>query len=197
MAIGSLILGFFSVLFPAALGAIILGHISRSEIRKSAGRLKGAGMALAGLILGYLGIAVIPVLIIAAIAIPNLLRSRIAANEASAVGSVRTLVTAQTAYAETHPDQGYACSLAALRATGSTAGSTGLIDDSLASGQKHGYEFIVACGEADPTAYVVGASPVTQGSSGIRTFCADQSGVVRQVKDGTLVDCVNSGEPLM
>jgi len=85
-AIGSLVSGIFGLLiFPAAIAAIVLGHISRSEIRKSAGRLKGAGLALGGLIMGYLGLSVIPILIIAAIAIPNLLRARIAANEASAI----------------------------------------------------------------------------------------------------------------
>ena len=52
----------------------------------------GDGMAIAGLVLGYIGFAAIPfILIIAAIAIPNLLRARMAANEASAVGSLRTI----------------------------------------------------------------------------------------------------------
>src|SRR5713226_10287701 len=85
-ALGSLITGIFGLLlFPLAIVAIILGHISRSEIRKSNG-LQGAGMALTGLIFGYAGIAFIPlILIVSALAIPNLLRARIAANEASAV----------------------------------------------------------------------------------------------------------------
>src|SRR6266852_2316609 len=57
-ALGSLISGIFGLLlFPVAIVAIILGHISRSEIRKSNGRLQGAGMALTGLIFGYAGIA--------------------------------------------------------------------------------------------------------------------------------------------
>src|SRR5947208_16471365 len=85
-AIVSLVCGLFFVLLPAAIIAIIFGHLSLSEIRKSAGHLKGEGFAIAGLVLGYLGVLAIPfVLIIAAIAIPNLLRARIAANEASAV----------------------------------------------------------------------------------------------------------------
>src|SRR5690349_22797186 len=85
-AIVSLVCGFLSLLLPAAIVAIVMGHISRSQIRKGGNVQKGAGMALAGLIMGYLGVCVIPMLIIAAIAIPNLLRARIAANEASAVG---------------------------------------------------------------------------------------------------------------
>ena len=85
-AIVSLVSGLFFLFLPLSIVAIIFGHLSLSDIKKSASRLKGQGMAIAGLVLGYLGIAVIPVtLIIAAIAIPNLLRARIAANEASTV----------------------------------------------------------------------------------------------------------------
>src|SRR5260370_6629808 len=96
LAVASLILGILFLIFPAAILAIILGHISPSQIRDSAGRIKGAVMALAGLILGYAGVAVIPILIIAAIAIPNLLHSRMAANASVAVGSLRTFHAAPT-----------------------------------------------------------------------------------------------------
>ena len=88
MAIASLIFGLFFLFFPLPIVAVVFGHISLSRIKKSAGRLGGRGLAITGLVLGYLGIAMIPlILIIAAIAIPNLMRARIAANEASAVGS--------------------------------------------------------------------------------------------------------------
>lgn len=195
-AIASLILGFFSLLLPAAVGAIILGHISRSEIRRSAGRLKGSGMALAGLILGYVWISAIPVLIIAAIAIPNLLRARMAANEASAIGSLRTIVVAETTYAQKFPDKGYACALTNLGGTGNSAQGAGLIDETLAAGQKYGYRFVVSCAESDPTSYYVGAYPMKQNSTGVRTFCADQAGVVRELQGGTVEDCLSIGEPL-
>ena len=99
-AIASLVMGFFCFVFPVAVAAVVFGHLSRSEIRRSAGRLKGKGVALAGLILGYFGIAIIPLLIIAAIAIPNLLlRSRTADNQASALRSLRTIFTAAITYA--------------------------------------------------------------------------------------------------
>jgi len=68
------VLGICGFLFPflLSIAAIILGHLSLSEIKKSAGRVTGQGLAIAGLVLGYLGIVTIPViLIIAAIAIPN------------------------------------------------------------------------------------------------------------------------------
>ncbi|MGH9817020.1 MAG: DUF4190 domain-containing protein, partial [Candidatus Acidiferrales bacterium] len=99
MAVASLVCGLVFVFFPAAVAAVILGHLSRSDIRRSGGRKTGAGMALAGLVMGYIGVAIIPMLIIAAIAIPNLLRARITANEASAVGSMRTLSNAVMQYA--------------------------------------------------------------------------------------------------
>ena len=59
-------------------------------------------------------IVVAIILTIAAIAIPSLLRSRIAANEASAVASIRTITTAETAYAQTYPSIGYTCTLSDL-----------------------------------------------------------------------------------
>lgn len=72
-------------------------------------------MAITGLVLGYLGIAVIPLkLIIAAIAIPNLLRARIAANEASAVATLRSINSAQVAYQATYPAVGFARDLPSL-----------------------------------------------------------------------------------
>ena len=102
--------------FLAGLPAVILGHMAKTEIRKSNGRLRGDGMALTGLILGYLSLALLPImiiLIIAAIAIPNLLRAKIAANEASAIGSLRTIVTADITYSERY-GRGFATSLRAL-----------------------------------------------------------------------------------
>jgi len=90
-------------------------------------------------------IVVAIILIIAAIAIPNLLRSRIAANEASAVGSLRTLNTAEITYNTTYPNVGFACSLTVLGppASGGAAssGTAGLIDSNLAGGNKSGYVF--------------------------------------------------------
>ncbi len=196
-AIASLILGFLSFIFPAAIVAIILGHISRSEIKKSEGRLQGSGLALTGLIFGYLGVAVIPFLIVAAIAIPNLLRARIAANEASAVASLRTINTAQSAYANEYSKEGFACSLNKLGTFGKPASpeNAGYIDDRLALGEKNGYRFELSCG-ADPSTYVVVAYPMTADQSGVRAFCTNQSGVISYSKGGTAESCLRDGEPL-
>lgn len=188
MAIGSLFCGIFGFLFfPVSIVAVVLGHISRSEIRKSAGRRKGAGMALAGLIMGYLGIAVIPILIIAAIAIPNLLRARTQAGEVSAVGSLRTINTAAVTYFSTCPKVGFPPSLAAMGPTPSPSDScpdgANLIDPMLATGTKAGYVFTYAARDMDGNGsfdtYTLTADPVKPGNTGRRYFFTDESGVIR------------------
>jgi type IV pilus assembly protein PilA len=194
-AIASLVCGLFLFVFPLSVLAIIFGHLSLSEIRKSAGRLKGEGLAITGLVLGYVGVATIPVvLIIAAIVIPNLLRARMAANEASAVASVRTLLIAEVGYAGSHPDAGYTCTLSELAAAG-------LNDAKLLSGQKNGYAFeLQGCsaspaGEANRKFRVV-AYPLTRNSTGTHAFCADESGVVKTDEKDSPQDCLESGSTL-
>ena len=190
-AIASLICSLFFFFLPASIIGVILGHLSLSDIRKSAGRLKGEGMAIAGLVLGYGGVAFVPILlIIAAIAIPNLLRARMAANEASAVASVRTLMTAEISYAATHPDSGYTCSLSHL---------SDFIDAQLASGQKHGYRYeLSGCmtNEAGTAVkYQVAADPLTVNTTGTRAFCSDESAVLKVDLSGSARKCLESGLP--
>jgi len=121
-------------------------------------------------------IVVAIILIIAAIAIPNLLRSRIAANEASAVGSVRTYNTAEITYAATYPNLGFTCT-----ATDLGPANANLIDSVLTAGTKSGYTIALSnCGTTAPlVAFFVNADPVSAGQTGIRHFCSDQSGVIR------------------
>jgi prepilin-type N-terminal cleavage/methylation domain-containing protein len=134
-------------------------------------------------------IVVAIILIIAAIAIPNLLRSRMAANEASAVGSMRTINTAQVTFASTY-GIGFAGSLAALGtpaggcpAAGATAVSACLIDEVLTTGTKSGYLIAMVSAVGTPAAptnvYTATATPVAIGSSGQRRFFTDESGVIR------------------
>jgi len=187
LAINSLIFGIVGILVPllffAPITAIILGHISKSKIRNSLGRLKGDGLALAGLILGYVGIVF--VLIVAAIAIPNLLRSKMAANEASAVGSLRTINTACVTYSTTY--RRYPDELAVLGGEGAgsapSSSAAELIDNVLQNGTKLGYVFSYSPGAADSSGnidnYVVTASPVTPGTTGLRYFFTDQTGIIR------------------
>jgi type IV pilus assembly protein PilA len=148
-------------------------------------------------------IVVAIILIIAAIAIPNLLRSRMAANEASAVGSLRTIDTAEMTYSTTYPSIGYA-NLASLggaaptcaTATGATSTTACLIDDVLANtAVKSGYNFTTIAGGTVPSVtYTSLGVPTALGQSGQRAFCSDQSGVIRYNAGGTA--CTNADNPL-
>jgi prepilin-type N-terminal cleavage/methylation domain-containing protein len=127
-------------------------------------------------------IVVAIILIIAAIAIPNLLRSRMAANEASAVGSIRSINTAAVTYSTTYPAAGYPTVLSELApAATATSSSADLIDSVLAGGTKSGYQFsMTKIGTGTPvTGYTVGGDPVAPQTSGTRGFYSDQSGVIR------------------
>jgi prepilin-type N-terminal cleavage/methylation domain-containing protein len=130
-------------------------------------------------------IVVAIILIIAAIAIPNLLRSKMAANEASAVGSLRTINTACISYTLLY--SGYPSSLTALGGEGSSAFPTStsaeLIDNVLQTGTKTGYVFSFSPGAADGAGnidqYAVTATPSKPGTTGLRYFYTDQTGVIR------------------
>ena len=130
-------------------------------------------------------IVVAIILIIAAIAIPNLLRAKMASNEGSAVASVRMLNTASVAYSTSYGT--YPTSLASLGpiASGGSASSAlaDLIDSVLSSGVKSGYSFSYSPGIADTNgnyeSYVVTAKPTVPGISGQRYFYTDQTGVIR------------------
>lgn len=144
-------------------------------------------------------IVVAIILIIAAIAIPNLLRARIAANEASAVGSVRTLNTAQISYNSAYPTVGFAGSLGALGGTTCTPPSSTsacLIDTQLASGNKSGYQFSLSGVSGSPAAtYNIVASPIVPNQTGVRYFCSFADGVVRY-STSAITTCDSSVNPL-
>ncbi len=142
-------------------------------------------------------IVVAIILIIAAIAIPNLLRSRIAANEASAVGTIRTINTAEITYNSTYPTVGYSSTLTDMGpATGTPTSTTaGLLDETLAqaSPTKSGYVFTYGNGGGTPIAtYTINGDPVSANSSGVRTFYSDESGVIRANNDGTSASSASS-----
>ena len=129
----------------------------------------------------------------AAIGIPNLLRSRMAANEASAVGKIRTVNVAQITYATTYPERGFAPDLATLGpdpngAARYSADHAGLLDATFADPTctarnwctSSGYRFLMkaSCGLGSCRDFVSVATPVTS-NSGSRTFCSTADGVIR------------------
>jgi prepilin-type N-terminal cleavage/methylation domain-containing protein len=129
------------------------------------------------------------ILIIAGIAIPNLLRSRIAANEASAVGSLRTINTAQVTYVLTYPSIGYATSLTMLGPGAAACGTANSVNSCLIDNvlgctgggtcNKSGYSFSTN-GTGSPVSYYSsGAAPIAAGKTGQRYFFSDSSGVIR------------------
>ena len=126
-------------------------------------------------------IVVAIILIIAAISIPNLLRSRIAANEASAAGSVRTIVTAETAYFSTYgAGYGTLAQLGGAVPCTASAATACLIDPVVAGGTKSGYTIAAAPLNAGNTAFVTSAVPQNPQVSGVSRFCSDETGVVRK-----------------
>src|ERR1035438_1950906 len=125
-------------------------------------------------------IVVAIILIIAAIAIPNLLRSRIAANQASAVGSLRTLNTAEITYSSTY-NVGFTGHMNNLQppaaAANPTSTAAGLIDSVLALGSKSGYSFTYSPGPTDTTGrintYSFTAVPITS-STGTNYYRSEE-----------------------
>lgn len=120
-------------------------------------------------------IVVAIILIIAAIAVPNLLRARISANEASAVSSIHAINTANITYAAANPDLGFAATLLALG-----PGVGDYIDSNLASGTKSGYKFTyVAPGAVPHNSYTIQADPLVRSITGARSFFSDESNITR------------------
>jgi prepilin-type N-terminal cleavage/methylation domain-containing protein len=128
-------------------------------------------------------IVVAIILVIAAIAIPNMLKARMQANEASAISSIRTINTAQVTYAVTYPSVGYATDLATLG--GPTGGgnvssaNAGLLDWVLGCASqpcpKSGYLLSVVNATGSPVdSYGVTAVSKVVGQSGQRGFCSDR-----------------------
>ncbi len=137
-------------------------------------------------------IVIAVILIISAIAIPTLLRSRITANESSAVSTVRTISTEQTTYASSW-GAGYAASLAQLGGASpcvvATAAAACIIDPLLSGPPfvKSGYAFNAA-GTVPVggvlNGFEVNATATAVQSTGVRAFCGDQSGVVQFITPG-------------
>ncbi len=134
-------------------------------------------------------IVVAIILIIAAIAIPNLLQARVAANEASAVASLRTINTAEISYNSSYPTVGFAPTLTALGGTNCDAPDQNgacLIDSVLAAGSKNGYTFnSTGLGSAPAGGYFSVAMPNSGG--GNRSFCSTENGTINYDPSGSAI----------
>ncbi|MBZ5503006.1 MAG: prepilin-type N-terminal cleavage/methylation domain-containing protein [Acidobacteriia bacterium] len=158
-------------------------------------------------------IVVAIILIIAAIAIPNLLRAKIAANQSSAAASLRTLGSASVMYSSTYGD-GFPTTMAQLSYNATpNCDAASLIDATLASGSKSGYSFLLTAGTNLVTSipkgctaagasdmFIFNANPVTT-STGTVYYCNDASNVIRQSNaaigvDGTSGGCDSKAVPL-
>jgi prepilin-type N-terminal cleavage/methylation domain-containing protein len=162
-------------------------------VRKT-GYIKNGTGEQAGFSLVEVLLVVMVILIIAAIAIPNLVHGKMRANEAAAVASMQTIHTAEVLYFNTYPEVGFASSLANLGTHGTdcekpTSKNACLImDDVLTSGLKSGYVFeIVGDGNKPTAAYVASASPAS-GVSGRCTIAANQSGEMHFFVPGSAVN---------
>jgi type IV pilus assembly protein PilA len=163
------------------------GSLSRSIAAK--GMRKNRGFSIIELL-----IVVAIILVIAAIAIPNLLQSRMAANESSAAASLRAIASAEITYYNAYPAIGYANTLTDLGGASPCTPAPGtacLLDTSLSkaipgSAGKSGYQF-QSTGLATSgvnTNYVAGATPVTVGFSGNKNFCSTSEQILRMQSNG-------------
>lgn len=203
-AIFSVISGLIIVFFPFSISAVIFGYLALSDIRKSPGRLTGRGLAITGIVLGYMGVAfTIGVIGLGIYGIRTAEKAekgvrrtksgivQIAGNEDSAVSALRTLNTAEIAYAQAHRDAGYTCSLRELS-------SAWGISDELATGKKNGYVFALQGCKAEKlngpvVKYQLVAYPVEAAKQEAPAYCSDQSDVIRVSWNGSGGDCLRGG----
>ena len=178
LAIASLVLGILSFLTLGLLGVgavvgIIVAVIAMKRVKEDPWTYGGRGLAIAGLVLNGTSLfTAVPVGIIAAIAIPNLMAARVAANEGSAISSLRTISSAEATYQSMHGHYGSLEELAAQD----------LIDPLLGRGAKSGYRFSVELKPSEyqyPEGFEVVCVPLTYQTTGRRSFFIDDSFVIR------------------
>lgn len=209
LAIASLVLGILAVptaglLVLGAVIGIILGIVALAKAAKTPEAYGGKGMAIAGIVTNCLALALVPVIagIVAAIAIPNLLRSRVVANESAVIGDIRTIISAEAAYAGANG--GYYDRLQCLSYPYESCipeyptAAPEFLDYALSKAQmKNGYNRKFHPGAypesaeqgsfLSPTSmesYAYVAVPESPGLSGLRSFCGDASGRVCVFSNG-------------
>lgn len=194
-ALASLILGISGLFFSIVAGipAIILGRQSLAEIKKSSGNLSGEGMAMAGQVLGWISVALVPFLLM--IAIPNFHHSMSELHWEEGAGVMRSLISAEKTYLSEYPKAGYAPDLATLGPGGVMCESgeisqqhACMIDGKLGcvagtSGNwcerdQYRYSIVGFTKNALTENYVITSTP-THSSGKQTSYCATSDGVVR------------------
>jgi type II secretory pathway pseudopilin PulG len=166
LAIASLICGCFSLipiigLLPSV-PAIILGIVALVKISKNKDTLKGSGLAISGIVLGSLGILFLPIVgLLAAIAIPNLMRARISANDALAKSTIQTLSTASQTYQVDHNGR------LPQNIQNLTEATPPYLNQNYCQKTISGYTY--TC-EFRPDGYVFTATPAQAGTTGTKIF---------------------------
>jgi hypothetical protein len=196
LAIASLVIGIIDlftlgILGIGAIAGITLAIVALTKAKRNPYEYGGQGLATAGLVTSILSVLIIvPFGIVAAIAIPNLLAARRAANEGASIQTLRKIHSAEAAYQATHENGAYGTldELAADR----------LIDSELATGIRYGYKFTI---EIKPSRYdeapgfqAVGV-PLAYGDTGVRSFYIDETGVIR-AGDNRGAEATERNDPL-
>ena len=180
LAVTALVIGIVDLFTLGLLGlgaivGIVISIVALSKAKRNPQEYGGQGMATAGLVMSILSAAmIVPLGIVAGIAIPNLLASRRAANEGATLSTLRRIQSAQDTYQAT-TGEGQFGTLEQLV-------SARLVNPALADGKNYGYKFTVKVKEvdyADQPGFEAVAVPETYGSSGIRSFYVDETGVIR------------------
>ncbi len=185
-ATASLVCGVLFLCAPASIAAIILGHLALLDIKRSANRMTGHGLAIAGLVMGYLGIALTTIYIVFVVFMVRTTFSRdIPANEAAAITTMRTYNQALKAYAAKCPQQGYPATLVPLGPGPGNCMRANLTDARLAVALpvRRGYMFQYTAGvqgAENVTVFALVARPVQPEMTGKRFFFLDQGGVIRE-----------------
>jgi Domain of unknown function (DUF4190) len=185
-AIASLVCGVLFLCAPASIAAIILGHLALADIKRSANRMTGHGLAMAGVVMGYLGIALTTIYIVFVVFVVRTTLGRdIPANETAAISTMRTYEQALKAYAAKCPRQGYPATLLPLGPGPGNCAHANLIDARLAVPLpvRKGYLFQYTSGTSGSQqvrVFALVARPVQPNLTGKRFFYLDDAGVIRQ-----------------
>lgn len=202
-AVASLICGVILCFVPSSIAAVILGHLALADIKRSAGRLAGQGMATAGLVMGYIGMIFSAIFAAAVIfTMRDTLRHDVRGNETAAIATMRTYDQALKTYAAKCPQQGYPSTLVALGPGQGDCRRASLVNARLAAPMpvRLGYQFVYTTGARESeqvSAFALVARPVQPGLTGKRYFYLDDAGVLRQANSrivGPQSDPVDSPE---